>query len=675
MPTIRTAREIAITTSESSVTRVPCDRCLSNIPSSSAKYINQNGTSRRLTWCQSCFEEFAAVCINCEEAFQTSETETFEGELWCRGCFNDNTASCDECGLRLHTDSDSLHCIDEGSYCESCYNELYFFCSYCDYDRRKEDYDQFEIATSSPYTEKLCSNCRDEGEVNLITCSRSGVLLNMDNHDSFYIDDNRNYIWIGWARANLDAHQIHLLEALTDNHLSRLRGIQNAAMSKPKRNIGDMLSRLVNKSKSNLQQTLPQTCSPVHDKIYIGMEIEALGGKFFTYNNSKAMKGKGITMGPHRMLSTELPKGTRMVHDGSIQGSNGQEFLPPIIKKRADWKKIERMVKSLKELDWQSNSSCGFHMHFSHAAISAENPKLVKEIFRIFYYLEPVIFACLPQNRRDNDYCKPISKFFTKAEMAQDFKLDWWYYGNFWKKRIQRPNDHNNHPAYVVTDETGQILDNISFGRGAWTKENMKIAKRDDHYFVGRYIGCNLHALYQKGTIELRYFPSILEFGYIYGWGMLMQAVFDYAIKGGSHSPVAKIMENKDKKENKLQALGKLFGWKDALVKFLLLEMKTHSKFIASKTKDQLMYNEFGAIIQEEVDSEHKRIKHLESSILNAMPIPDLHPNAENPKQPTIPQIPNPFLEIENDIIRDLMSVTPPYRSGTVTGRWEVASS
>lgn len=562
--------------------------------------------------------------------YSGSEHEEYESQNFCRNCWNEEFRECNSCGEEFPRDN--LQFYNDDPYCESCYNESFFYCNICENDRTLEDYEVFNLIGG----QKICGDCVDNSPHLFQHCPHTGELIYLRNH-STYILENGRVISKDWARSNLPPSLYRSLESETERNRSAiLRQIDIGALpnslrrpaARRKPNCSELCSNLINKVKNELCNAITPGISPVHNRIYIGMELESFGGKFFTYNNSRAMKGTSIIMGPHRLLNRMLPRGTKMVRDGSIQGNNGQEFLPPVVKRQNDWKKIERTVKALKEMDWQANDTCGYHMHFSHALINPENPKLIKEIFRIFYYLEPFIFQCLPVSRRNNEYCRPISQYFTAKDIKQELKLDYWYYGNFWKKRIRRNNDHNSHPSYVRTNESGQITDHINFGDGKMGKENMKIAKEQDHYYVGRYIGCNLHALYTKGTLELRYFPSILEFSYVYAWAKIMERVFDYALKGGDYKAVEKIMKEDTDINTKAKALGKVFAWKDAFVKFLIGEIKTYQK-----TREEMggmdmltgQYNNEKA--QEQLN---KRLQFIEPSIIKAEPIPDLHPNAEN---------------------------------------------
>lgn len=540
----------------------------------------------------------------------------------------------------MHRDNNSIEYANDEPYCESCYNEEFFYCHFCDTTKGKDDFIQYFVHTGHGTKSNLCGICKDTGQFYEDRTQRD-TFINLDQHSSYFVLNGEPTEVTACRSLPLD-----VIRSLQGEQAIRLD--RNTVQKQLGKSIGAIQSLLINKSRGELEKCPSPKVSPTHNRIYIGLEIEALNGKFFTWTKSKAFKNKTIDMGPHKMLSREMPKGTRMVRDGSIQGNNGQEFLPPIVKKKADWNKIEKVIKALKESEWKTNESCGIHMHFSHALISPENPKLVKEIFRIFYYIEPLLFKCLPANRRNNEYCKPISSFFTETEIKQDIKLDYWYYGNFWKKRIQRANDHNSHPNYVIRDRNGQITEHIRFGGGKFDKENMRIAKEQDHYFVGRYIGCNLHALYQKGTIELRYFPSILEFSYVYTWSRLMAAVFSYALKGGSYELIAKIMSDKVKLEDKIKNLGKLLGWTDATVKFLITEYKTHQEW-KTKNKPKIIdpWRDENNIQPQRDSESNQRLRHLEPAIISQDPIPP---------SPTQEEIFNPSSEERNRTTHSLLS-------------------
>ena len=576
-------------------------------------------------WCQECANNYSFQCCGCDHYYHTDQRHSVDGDEYCEHCFEDSFNYCNNCENPVSRD-DSQY-VDDEPYCECCYQDHYFYCRLCEQDLDREEHVPIDIEGG-----KVCEQCFNEHGSEFSRCPHTNHNIWIRDYN-MYVLENGSPVSLNWARSNLPGSLCEAMQREMRNSRNAIESQLNVRDSlsgrfiprMPKRSIGDFCSIIINKVKSDLSSRNAPGVSPVHDRIYIGMEIEAQGGKYFTYTNTRGMQGRGITMGPHKMLNRELPNGTRMVRDGSIRGNNGQEFLPPIVKKQADWKKIERTMKALKTMDWKSNDSCGLHFHFSHATISPENPKLVKEIFRIFYHLEPFIFQCLPLPRRNNEFCKPIKSYFTPQEIKQDIKLDYWYYGNFWKKRIRRPNDPNHHPSFVQTDRTGRIVDHINFGDGKMGKENMKIAKEQDHYFIGRYIGCNLHALYTKGTIELRYFPSILEFSYVYAWAKIMEKVFEYAIKGGTHEPIEKIMNDGMPIEDKSKALGKVFGWKDAITHFLNGEIKTYSK-VREGQMDMLTGEMRDRTNPERLNL---RLTHQEKAIVSAEPIPELHPEAE----------------------------------------------
>jgi len=579
------------------------------------------------TWCQECIDEDSFVCSLCEDRYTNEEINhptREENTSYCNNCFNEKYSYCYSCNAEINPDDTSW--VGDNNYCDNCYEEEFFFCRFCE-ETKNYDEEEFKTLSSEPGIQKqyICSLCIETTNTTnpsrLTVCPESQEIIDLHLHSSYYIYRNIP-ISRNWAYNNLTTDIITRLN-VSQHNLAR-QYIEQIKHNNSKKTISQLQSSLINKIKKELESRPNPTISPAHDKIYIGMEIECYGGKYLTYTKSNAPYGKSLDMGPHKLLNHELPIGTKMVHDGSIRGTNGQEFLPPIVKKKTDWNKINKLIKGLTKMGWESNETCGIHFHFSHALINTGNQKLIKEIFRIFYFLEPLIFQCLPKNRRDNEYCKPISKYFTEKEIKQDIKLDYWYYGNFWKKKIRRQNDHNGHPTFIVTNEEGQNIETTSFGETTMTKQNLDILKKEDHYFVGRYIGCNLHSLYQKGTIELRYFPSIIDFSYIYTWAQMMTQVFSYALKGGTHDKIEAIYKSTDDNfERKLKELSTIFNWETIMVKFLLTEYKTYSKNKQIKTKYDL---KTGEEINIPIDSEGKRLKHLETAILSSNQIPQPTP-------------------------------------------------
>ena len=433
-------------------------------------------SEHRQQWCASCVNNSDTfTCIHCGNRFTCGDNLNEIdceacGHSWCTYCYDNfhesHTSNCDRCELELSPDD--LYWIEDmgESLCENC-REAY--CQYC------EAYQEFYSRDNHEFTSLVEGNYvlaeyyrNNANEFN--TCTTCGKIIWKEIENSFFSADSHFFcnacVETMFPPSRLDEMQREREARIRTRYSTPSR-------TKTKKSIGiDYALKLVAQAaQRNLENASPPQISPVHTKIYTGLEIEGFGGLFARVNFVDTPGKARYFMGPNRMLSKELPKYTKVVNDGSIQGHNGKEFLPPVVKKRSDWKKVEKLVNTLKEFNWKTNESCGLHMHFSHGKMTPDNPELIRRVFRLFYHLEPMIFACLPESRRNNEYCYPISKFFTKKEVYQDTKLDYWYYQNFWKKRVQRPRNFGNQ-RYPVMDERNRVVNEVPLAKPNSTKES-----------------------------------------------------------------------------------------------------------------------------------------------------------------------------------------------------------
>lgn len=530
-------------------------------------------------------------CIDEQDYYACNECEIYmlDDELFECGSCGDDNRRCEEC-YNLHRDEnheeECSHCGDsyasedmrhrrltgeseESSLCPECYGNLFYDCDGCGETHEIENRPYEEI-TNGPFqrNKRFCREYMLRNGDRFFRCSVSGKLCDKLSLNTYVTRDGRflseraaqNLLTTAQMEESVRAMAL-IREEITEN-------LQTVSTRRNNRSVRDLMNRLENKSYTNLRNTRQPEISPAHNRIYVGMEIEAVGGRFFKSEKSD------IVMGPNKMLSIEMPKYTKVVRDGSIRGDNGQEFLPPVVKKDADWNKIQKVVESLKEFGWQTNDSCGLHFHFSHAQMTSEYPDTVRNVFRLFYHIEPIIYKCMPPSRKNNEYCQPLSKFFTREDIDKNLKLDYWYYANFWKKRVTRANDHNAHPQYYAQiDNNPGSLTPVQFGEGKFVKHTLQTSK-NDHYYNGRYIGCNLHSLFTKSTIELRYFPAVIDFTYIYAWAKAMQAVFQYALDKKPVAKITEIMDNGQKALVQIEQLGKEFGWDKSIIQFIQSECK-----------------------------------------------------------------------------------------------------
>ena len=502
------------------------------------------------TWCDHCYQNDTFTCNDCESTFDSNHEsyrrDTHDNNV-CQACYDDHWFTCSHCAKVDHSDNCATgHYINGEAIdiCEPCQESQFWRDTVGGDFWRNGEFSEVRLADRGhchePY---LLSHRSDFAE-----CAGTGIWIYLQATDSFI-----QYNGTIYSREYAEEHHMPVPD--------RRYGWSppdHAANPQPRRlGLDGARRQIKTKITQEMSGRQSPTASPVHDKVYIGIELESQAGEYFLE-------------APHRLLSREIPT-TKIVHDGSIEGE-GWEFLPPVIKKAKDWKTIQKLVETLKTFGWNAHRSCGMHLHLSHGKLNPDNPQVVRNIFRMFYWLEPIIFRCLPPSRTNNKYCYPISQYFSEKDIGTDLKLDYWYYSNFWKKKINR-RDGNSRQPHFRFNKNGDKVDMIEFGTGKYQKGNMEIDKKE-HYYVGRYIGCNLHALFAKGTLELRYFPATLDFNYIKNWAQIASIMVMYGINQHPIEPIIALAKSRGNFEKAIKELGKILNLPDSLTTFLKLEYR-----------------------------------------------------------------------------------------------------
>lgn len=97
----------------------------------------------------------------------------------------------------------------------------------------------------------------------------------------------------------------------------------------------------------------------------------------------------------------------KIVSDSSIQGTNGQEVVSPILKGKTGLNSLKSVCDSLNTIGAKVNKSTGLHIHFDASKISDDH---FVQIFKNYQKLESVIDTFMPQSRRayNNRFCMSI---------------------------------------------------------------------------------------------------------------------------------------------------------------------------------------------------------------------------------------------------------------------------
>jgi hypothetical protein len=181
----------------------------------------------------------------------------------------------------------------------------------------------------------------------------------------------------------------------------------------------------------------------------------------------------------HGSAPTESPyESWSFVTDDSIKGAGGAELVSPILSGVQGLILLYQIINLLREFpEIQVNETCGFHVHHGVDPKTYGNRELF-QLMRIVAIFENYIYHLLPEDRRQADTCRPL-----------EIDLYKWFRRNGSERQV---------PAV----------------KNLWySPENRDDAKMSRHRKLHptRYHGLNLHSYWYRGTVEFRYYPSVLH--------------------------------------------------------------------------------------------------------------------------------------------------------------------
>jgi hypothetical protein len=149
--------------------------------------------------------------------------------------------------------------------------------------------------------------------------------------------------------------------------------------------------------------------------------------------------------------------------------------------------------------------ACGLHLHFDARDIMNDHVKII-QVIKTFYSIEDIIYSMLPPSRWGTHYCQQLSKNYL--------------YDNF--KKTMKKNDAE---------------------KEIYKDTNMRsIQRRKNHkYDTARYFGLNIHSIFFRGTIELRYHSGTVEDYKILAWADIASRIIDYAINQYDEKVIEKL--------------------------------------------------------------------------------------------------------------------------------------
>lgn len=243
---------------------------------------------------------------------------------------------------------------------------------------------------------------------------------------------------------------------------------------------------------------------------------------FFKFNRYVSAEIE-VEKGELKNLQKDIQKEAGIVRDGSLSNKGVEIQTPP-----ATFDALEKIIrdcsKVLKNHGYKGTVNCGLHLHFDARDIINDHIKIV-QVIKTFYAVEDIIYSMLPPSRWGTSYCQQLNKNYL--------------YDNF-KKKMKKSDVEKS--IYKVTNmrEVGQ--------------------RKSHKYDSLRYYGLNIHSIFYRGTIELRYHSGTVEDYKILRWIEIASRIIDYSINHYKEKEVKELfdLETGYEKWKKFKTLFKL---------------------------------------------------------------------------------------------------------------------
>lgn len=110
----------------------------------------------------------------------------------------------------------------------------------------------------------------------------------------------------------------------------------------------------------------------------------------------------------------------KLVTDASLRGNDTFELVSPVLQGEAGLQELQKVCWVLEYCDVKVNDSCGLHIHMDAADFTLDTWKNLATTYK---NLESVIDAFMPGSRRDNRYCKSLSRVSAaRIQQAQSIR-------------------------------------------------------------------------------------------------------------------------------------------------------------------------------------------------------------------------------------------------------------
>lgn len=222
----------------------------------------------------------------------------------------------------------------------------------------------------------------------------------------------------------------------------------------------------------------------------------------------------------HRLVGTEIelengtlknnlwmPNGCGVVTDGSL-GSGGREFITAPAASAKLEKIINTTCENLAAQGFTAERTCGLHIHVDMRDFKLD-PYFAYKLVKTYIAAEEALYQMLPSSRRGNHYCGSIAKRVSESRLHPSMTLDD-FITNYY---------NYSDPEYIKRNRWGE------------------------KYTDARYCGLNMHSLYYRGTVEIRYHEGTNNPEQILNWIQLHLTLIEWAMYSFNEVELAKIKD------------------------------------------------------------------------------------------------------------------------------------
>lgn len=222
-----------------------------------------------------------------------------------------------------------------------------------------------------------------------------------------------------------------------------------------------------------------------HDR-FVGVEIEAERGE-------------------KKDLNKDLPNICGIAYDGSVQNGLEVQTVPASLNKLEEL--VTETLKVMKAHGYKGTKACGLHIHIDGRDIRRSHKKII-QVIKTFYATEDLLYSMLPPSRWNVKFCQRLSKNYL--------------YKNFNTKLTKDVFEKN----WYKEDRIGAI-------------EQRKSRKYDK----SRYYGLNVHSIFFRGTVELRYHSGTVSAEKALQWAEIALCMVNYAITKYDEKKIQELFE------------------------------------------------------------------------------------------------------------------------------------